>query len=66
MVRQRRKKEEVKYTGSDYTVKQVASMLQVSVARIRLLISDRKLQYYKVGERGTRISKQQLDKFRQG
>ena len=52
------------YPSTDLTVKQTALILQVTVHTIYNLLSDGRLESYRISERGTRISQAQLDRFR--
>jgi len=51
-------------TSIDFTVKQTAQILQVSAHSVYELLNTGKLESYKVSQRGTRISQDQLERFR--
>ena len=48
----------------DLTVPQVAQVLQISIHSVYKLIKAGKLESYKVSARGTRVSQDQLKRFR--
>lgn len=48
----------------DYTVRQVSQLFQISMKSVYDLLSDGKLDSFKVSERGTRISQKHLDRFK--
>jgi len=50
--------------SADFTVRQTAKILQISIHKVYELINDGKLKSYKVSERGTRISEAQLEQFK--
>jgi len=51
-------------TPTDLTVRQTAQTLQISMHSVYELINTGKLESYKVSKRGTRISREQLNRFR--
>jgi len=51
-------------TPPDLTVRQAAQTLQISMHSVYELLNTGKLESYKVSQRGTRISQDQLDRFR--
>jgi len=50
--------------SADFTVRQTAKILQVSIHKVYELIHDGKLKSYKVSERGIRVSEAQLEQFK--
>jgi len=51
-------------TPIDFTVKQTAQILQISAHSVYELLNSGKLESYKVSKRGTRVSQDQLNRFR--
>ena len=49
---------------TDLTVRQTAHVLQISMHSVYELLKAGKLESYKVSARGTRVSQEQLNRFR--